>query len=285
MSIPYQSRWSEPLPNMDAPTARLVLDAADEPLIPRLKLLIHPPTSAGTLLDGSQRAAPISCSGSGQFSESGWQALVERLAHVKPANVVVVDLRKEAHGFLNGAAVSWFASRNWACAGLTAIESAARELAHLALLADSEKVVVTTKASVQQGIPGGTEWPVVRTFAEQALVEQTGARYVRIPVNDHCRPDDQAIRAMQELFSSLPDGSHLHFHCRGGKGRTSTALAMLDIYLHAGVDSLADIVARQYALTGYALDDRDADPPTFKTPLRRDRWRMLQEFYENQRTS
>lgn len=277
MPSPFQSRWSEPPQPTDAASARLVLDAADERLVPRLQLSLQPPV-------GSRRTAWISSSGSGQFSESGWHALRSRLAHVQQGDLCVVDLRKESHGFLNGAAVSWYAGRNWACAGLTADESAERERVRLASLAVGDEVVVTTKAAVQQGLAGGTVWPVLRTSTEQALIEQAGARYVRIPINDHCRPDDHAIAAMLELFSSLPTGSHVHFHCRGGKGRTSTALAMLDIYLRAGVDSLASIVTRQQALAGYALDSRSTEPATFKAPLRRERWLMLEAFHAHQRT-
>jgi protein-tyrosine phosphatase len=133
------------------------------------------------------------------------------------------------------------------------------------------------------GTCGGDTWRVEDASSERIIVERSGACYARIPVNDHCRPDYEALSDLVGLFSSLPAGSHLHFHCRGGKGRTATALALLDIYQSAGVDSLAEIVARQAAWSGYALDDGYGECSTYKATHRRDRWILLQEFYAAQR--
>jgi Inositol hexakisphosphate len=238
-----------------------------------------PGATANAPDSGPARVPRLTSSGSGQCSAGGWHVLSERLSLVHPTSLVVVDLRKESHGYINGAAVSWYASRNWGCAGLTALEAIDLERMRLKLVSRADEVIVTTKSAVNQGTCGGDTWRVEEASSERTIVERAGARYARIPVNDHCRPDHDALMDLVGLFSNLPAGSHLHFHCRGGKGRTAMALALLDIYQSAGVDSLAEIIARQTAFSEYALDDGFADCSTYKVAQRRDRWILLQEFY------
>ncbi len=58
----------------------------------------------------------LSISGSAQFSREGLRQLQEKLAGKK---LLVVDLRQESHGFLNGWPVSWYADHDWANLGKT----------------------------------------------------------------------------------------------------------------------------------------------------------------------
>ena len=268
-SAPY----SAPVPSPDASFARLVLDAADTSEVPRLRPA-EPVAAEGAL----------SCSGSAQFSAGGWRTLRAEAARRQPASFVVVDLRKESHGFLNGAAVSWYAAvGNWGCAGLSPADAAELERLRLVIVANSPQVSVGTKALVQSlvqlGTPGGDTWDVQEVSDERQLVEAGGdARYVRIGIDDHCPPDAAALAALSDLFDAVPAGTHLHFHCRGGKGRTSTAMALLDMHQHAGDTPFTDIVRRQAERSGYALD-RDVDDALAKSTHLRERWAMLQRFY------
>jgi predicted protein tyrosine phosphatase len=193
---------------------------------------------------------------------------------------VVVDLRKESHGFLNGAAVSWYAAgSNWGCARLSPADAVELERLRLMIVTNSPQVTVATKALVQSDTPGGNTWDVRHACDERQLVEAGGdARYVRIGIDDHCPPDAAALAALRDLFDTVPARSHLHFHCRGGKGRTSTAMALLDMHQHAGNTSFAEIIRRQAERSGYALD-RDVDEALVKSAHLRERWALLQRFY------
>jgi len=51
----------------------------------------------------------LPASGSGQFSLIGLNKLKERIGRY---DIIVVDLRDESHGFLNGLPVSWFQGEN-----------------------------------------------------------------------------------------------------------------------------------------------------------------------------
>jgi hypothetical protein len=273
-----QTRWREPSPSADATSAQLVLDAADQHDVPRLIL----PDSAhqATLASASSGGrGPISGSGSGQFSAGGWETLQREIAGASPTHVAVVDLRKESHGFLNRNAVSWYATQNWGCAGLQQVEALELERIRLDLLSRTPSVFVGTKANVVQGAHEGGEYLVESVLTERELVERSGVEYARIAVNDHCRPDDNAVNELVQFFSRLPARAHVHFHCRGGKGRTATALALLDIFLHAGLQPLEEILARQAAHTGYLLDDAASAEKPEKAVLRQDRLQMLREFY------
>src|SRR5690606_26441789 len=53
---------------------------------------------------------PFSSSGSGQFSEKELQRMISQ---IPASNIMIVDLRQEPHGFLNGNAVSWYHEHNW----------------------------------------------------------------------------------------------------------------------------------------------------------------------------
>lgn len=58
-------------------------------------------------------------SGSGQPSILNLAALTQELQKqgVQPNQVILVDLRQEDHGYLNGTAVSWYGDNNWANVG------------------------------------------------------------------------------------------------------------------------------------------------------------------------
>src|SRR5689334_11764067 len=82
-------------------------------------------------LDDTRELTELRCSGSAQPSVAGFRELEGRLAGVRDEELCVVDLRQESHGFVNGAAVSWYATNNWGCAGLSDDEALALEALRL----------------------------------------------------------------------------------------------------------------------------------------------------------
>lgn len=233
------------------------------------------PPAAFRLIDG------LAASGSAQFS-------VGELTAMRPmipaAHIIVVDLRQESHGLLNGMAVSWYGPRNWANQGKSAAEAAADEAARLAELAAAEQAEVhhalkkdkingLLTASRPQTVTVGT------VLSEEDLVRAKGLDYARLPLTDHCRPSDADVDRIIAFFRTVPAGVWLHFHCEAGHGRTTTCLAMLDMMRNAKTQTLLEIIARQQAAGGIDLL-ADSDSEGWRTQLNRERAEFIRRFYD-----
>jgi protein-tyrosine phosphatase len=84
---------------------------------------------------------------------------------------------------------------------------------------------------------------------------------------------------------ALPAGQWVHFHCRAGKGRTTTVLALYDMLRNAGRVSLDDIVNRQSLLIGdYNLLQLE-EQSGWKAPLAADRANFVRAFYDYARAN
>jgi hypothetical protein len=256
----------------DASYAQLVLD--DEG--PQVRRLRSPATVERSPDTGG--LAELACSGSAQFSAVGWEDLQARL-NVPRERLYVIDLRQESHGFLNGAAVSWYAQTNWGCVGLSDEQALMLEGLRLTLLERSGHLQLGRVEDVKRGQPRLlTEWPRHTVADEARLLDLPPGHYLRLPVTDHARPSDAAVERFIGLVQGLPPRAHLHFHCRGGKGRTSTFLALYDMLRHADRLSYDALLERQRRWSDYDLR-KSADPASPKAPYIQERTRFLEHFY------
>jgi hypothetical protein len=221
--------------------------------------------------------AALRCSGSAQPSAAAFRDVKRRLA-VGDDDLYVVDLRQESHGFVNGAAVSWYAASNWGCAGLSDDEALALEAVRLRLLGLAERVRIGRAEAIKHGTPQRfTECERPAVAAEPDAFELPPGRYVRLPVTDHARPSDAAVDRFVALLRGLR-GAHVHLHCRGGKGRTATFLAIVDLLRNAARLPLTAILARQAALSGYDLT-KPAAPAAPKAPFIAERLAFVERFH------
>ncbi|MFE8599050.1 phosphatase domain-containing protein [Archangium violaceum] len=251
----------------DATFAPLVLDA-DEPLARRFRV------SAGP-----GNALRFPCSGSAQFSLRGWDDIQERLGRPAPERLHVLDLRQESHGFLDGAAVSWYAQHNWGGVGLGQEEVLALEAQRLRLLARGPAVWVGDARAVKEGrAPGFTEWRPTHVQSESQALGLPSGHYLRLPTTDHLRPDDAVIDQFVRFVRELRDDAHLHLHCRGGKGRTSLFLTLLDLLWNAEHQALETVVERQRQLNDYDFHKR-LDPDSYKAAFAPERLELLTRFH------
>lgn len=188
--------------------------------------------------------ASLKASGSAQFSENGLTALIEGIKTSMP--IVVVDLREESHGFVNGIAVSWVGLGNKGNKGLT------------------KEQVLATENSKLEGIPlyvplflyhHGKRKIVLpcKVENEETLVGSQGLQYIRIPVTDNERPRDKMVDYFIQFVRSLPPDTWVHFHCKEGIGRTTTFMTLYDMMRNAKKVSLEDIMTRQVLLGGKDL--------------------------------
>ena len=217
-------------------------------------------------------------SASAEFSRSEWGRLWPVLRQKATGPIYVVDLRQESHGYFNGAAVSWCGKRNWGNVGKSPREVLRDEQKRLTE-AKGKKVQVKFEPKTQPKENISLEVRDVMT--EKELVEQSGARYFRLTDTDHVWPADENIDKFIDFVKKLPDDAWLHFHCRAGKGRTTSYMAMYDMMRNPQVPC-EDIISRQYLLGGayLAFELQNPQPSQWRAKYYREKAQMIRMFYQ-----
>jgi len=219
----------------------------------------------------------LCASGSGEFSASGLQSLLEALAEKTQMAICIVDLREESHGFFDGTAVSWYGERDWGNVGLTQEEALADE---------AERIHGAAGQMMTVAHLGGEKNPldeheifVEEAQTEKELVEAAGLRYKRITATDHIWPSPAAVDEFVQFYKSLPEDIWLHFHCQAGEGRTTEFLAMYDILKNPAVP-LQDILYRQCLLGGSYVAHVEPEGSTYwKVPYYVEKAKHIALFY------
>lgn len=210
-------------------------------------------------------------SGSGQFCSKELKRLLRKLPQKK---VIVLDLRQESHGFLNGEPISWHSEKNWANKQLTNAEVEKDQRRKLRALTEQDFTTTYEKNSNKALVI-----PVTSVSDEKTLVESLGAQYKRFFVTDHVRPDDATVDQYVTLIRTLPKDHWIHLHCKAGKGRTTTFLAMADMIHNSKKLSCDQILKRQHDLGGSALM-KSPGRSSWKYSLHKDRLALLKNFYQ-----
>jgi hypothetical protein len=232
----------------------------------------------------------VRASGSAQYSRRELEAVLASELVRKP--LTVLDLRQESHGFLDLAeplqgqatiAVGWFAERDWVNVGKGLPSIELDEGVRLAEAARAKALVVTwiVTKTPEDGIATAESAVVFpKAFAtEREVVEGLAQSYLRFPTTDHVRPRDAEVDAFVRVNAALPPDSWLHFHCRGGDGRTTTFMVMRDVMRNAPLVRIDDIVRRQFLIGGADLD-KLPDPSSFAFPFAIERSRFVRDFYD-----
>jgi protein-tyrosine phosphatase len=216
--------------------------------------------------------------GSGQFSEANLRYI---LAHY-PKPDYIFDLRQESHGFVNGIAVSWFGNYNWANLDKSEKENQQMENQLLAQIKGKKEITIHEVTRKNKGIIEETSPITVNVqsvYNEQQLVEQNHIKYVRIRVSDHRAPSHEAVLNFVNIMRTIPGDARLYFHCKAGRGRTTTFMAMVDIMRNAKEVSFADIVARQHLMGGINLTKKQTKKVAVIVKEAQIRLEFLEKFY------
>ena len=262
----------------------LVLDADNTATLPTLFRTAATPLPPNTTVS-TAGLATLPMMGSAQFSE---KQLLQVVQKIHPTSLMVFDLRQESHGFLNGAAISWYGINNQENAGKTPQQVEQTQFQYLSSLQNSPRVTVqqiikkSGDGKILQTVP--VTFNVSNVFAEADLMRAYNFGYTRIYVTDSKRPDDTQVDAFLKTIQSLPGPTWVYFHCRGGLGRTTTFMAMLDMMHNAQTVSFNDIIARQALIGG---EDLSKLPPQtdMNYTSQFDRFSFLQDFYNYCKTS
>lgn len=229
-------------------------------------------------------------SGSEAPTERGWSQIAEYILKRKPKSsspVIVIDLRQESHGYLNGRAITLVNEYNWINLGKTGEQSTTDQEAWLASLRLKKKVdgVITLSQYRAKDYIHGKSIAVAAIKNEEYYVSKWGFEYRRIYIADHRAPLDSEVDAFVALVKKSHPKTWFHVHCRGGKGRTTTILAMYDMLQNADKASFQEIIERQASVAPFynLLEVYRGDPEL--TPYYEKRVDFLRTFYEYARQS
>lgn len=213
----------------------------------------------------------LNISASGQFTMTNFYLMLQKLP--KNKKIIIVDLREESHGFINGIPISWkLPDSTWTNMGKNLLEIHLDEMQRLQELLARKSVVLDPHLAP-------LELNVSEIFNEKDLVESFGARYRRIPITENHKPSDIQVDNIVKFMLGLPEKVWLHVHCHGGRGRTTTFLIMYDILLNGKNVSLEDILERQILIGGSdMMKEIPEDDPKYE-PIA-ERLEFVKHFYE-----
>jgi hypothetical protein len=181
--------------------------------------------------------------GSAQFSEKNLKYIIDH--YTKPD--YLFDLRQESHSFTGGIAISHRHGEN-------------------------NKVIVLIENSWLDRFKKGYE-----EMNEQHIANKYKINYIQIPVLDHQRPSDEEVDHFVKMISQIPTNKWLYFHCRDGKGRTTTFMAMTEM-MRDKKASFEYIMHYQYEIGGNNL--LKLDPAKKLNSYALARVEFLKNFYD-----
>lgn len=218
--------------------------------------------------------------GSAQFSATSLQKVMQQL---KLQRVTIVDLRQESHGYLNEEAISWYGLHDAANADKSTASIMKDEAKRLDALQHKEIATVhLILDKTEDGVIQKTKRLKIKVDAvrsEETLAQQYQLGYHRLYVQDFHAPSENEVDHFIELMKQRASDEWLYFHCRGGSGRTTEFMAMVDMMQNAKTVSFDDILERQAALGGKDL--RELPPEdSYKYPAAVERLAFLKTFYQ-----
>ncbi len=275
-----------PTPPADAKNPLLVWDVApgQPPGLPRnFRTTDDPIKPAGEKAPDLAGLADLHAAGSGAFSADEFELALARMH----SPVTVIDLRQESHVFVNGRPISWYATNDWANAGRGHDDILDDEIHQKGRIVPGEKLILRDANALKSPDKATPPVEIVpqNVSTEKETIEARQAKYVRLTISDHVRPADAEVDRFVEAVRALPADGWVYLHCRAGKGRTTTFLALYDMLRNARRVSLEDIARRQELLG----DDFDVLQPapsgSWKTAYTEDRIAFVRAFYDYARAN
>ncbi len=263
----------------------IVLDALNGDVMPnqfRSPTFVKPSQNQTINLKGF---SSLRMSGSGQYSQGQLKQMfshLKRYHQVNPENIIVVDLREEPHGFINGHAVTWYYGPLSYQFGKHPDEVLQDERRRVKLTRGQPYAMINTIKKHKDGMPANKAphlEKIEEVKSEEEVITELGARYVRLPVTDHFRPEDKDVDQFLELVASLKPNDWLHLKCRGGRGRTTTFMAIYDMIKNPDMKK-EDVAARQTFLDGTDLKRATKAQHYWKKKLNKDRIHFIEIFYD-----
>lgn len=275
--------WSSKAPASLLKSGEEILIVRDRPVMGKLPANFRTPAMISNALEKTK--SPVSREGLDNLRASGsaepWEAAIPALREYLGEGLILMDLRQESHGFLNGAPVAWYLPPgDWINLGKTREQTLRDEKSRLAGLSRGKTVLVHEDDWIPSRIQGaGKPEKVLSAASEEELARRNNIRYFRLTVPDHMRPSDEDVDRFIAFVRGLHKADWLHFHCHAGMGRTTTFLVMYDMLLNADRVSLEDIVTRQAAAGPRYNVFRNESKAPWENVFR-ERSGFVRQFYE-----
>lgn len=188
-----------------------------------------------------------------QFHAKEWPLILKKLLPFsEKSKIYVIDLREEPHLFINDISVSLCKKNNYI--------NEHKFVSFIDIPYDmmqifEDKVVEKLRNKKQykifevkekEGLKYATHSIKKESiYTERQLVQNSGVHYLRLSITDHKRPTDEQVDAFLTLIKAIPHDAWIHFHCRGGVGRTSTLVLILDMIKNKGKFSMDNFIEKQ----------------------------------------
>lgn len=207
----------------------------------------------------------LNISGSAQFTYLGFNWILDKIQNPKdkPFSLINIDLREESHCFFKGVPLSNYIPGNCLNFGIANIDIEERERQWIDCLKTQSQIQVKTVLEKSNGLFKNIDTLILDNqdsediISERNYIEKSqGFKYIRIPIGDHTKPTEEDMVDICTLFSKIDTSQWLHFHCAGGKGRTTTLMLLYDIFVnHQRYPNLTieDYVLRHYLIGGTNL--------------------------------
>lgn len=209
--------------------------------------------------------------GSAQFSEEQLGEVLKKERHP----LVIVDLREESHGFIDGNAISWMEDK-----GKGYVPTALSPSYKKSVL-DDAKTMGITSAFIVRPNPGGyftnqaqLPLPMASTATERQVVNELRIPYTRFPVSFQNVPAMGTVDDFINFSEAVPSNTWVYFHCRDGIKRTNLFMSMYDMLLNAKHADFETILHRDYIQKQSETSAFDAEEIAF-----------LKQFYEYSRSN
>jgi hypothetical protein len=198
----------------------------------------------------------LNISGSSRFSLKQLEALTEWAnENVKSKTRIIVDLRQETHGFINGNHVSWYGYINWSNIGKQHQSIINEENALFGSLQGKTITMGKISSSNNYVMTNPKTFTIEKAedaMTEREAVKKQGWLYYRITALDHVFACDAVLDQFLEFYRTLPRDVWLHFHCQAGRGRTTSFMVFYDMLRNPDVP-LKDILYRHTLIGGVSL--------------------------------
>jgi hypothetical protein len=149
------------------------------------------------------------------------------------------DLQLEGHYFIKGSPERWF--------GYQRVDTVGVDDKNASLRHYIRRLIHTGKF---RNDPQDVQ-------SEKEMTEAAGFHYVGICQTRHRVPLAEQVDLFIESVNNIPQPAWIHFHCNGGRSRTTIAMVMYDIMKNGTKVSLQDIVQRHKLLGGEDLFDTE----------------------------
>jgi hypothetical protein len=223
----------------------------------------------------------INAIASAQFNEEELKAIKKKYPNQK---ILIIDLRKESHAFINDKPVSWRSQFN--------LDN--EEKQYQQILSDEKQKVNDLKKESQIIVSEIIKkdekngWfseisPILvnvnKVETEAEIAKRNGFDYKRIAIRDHSYPDSKQLMEIASLIEKTSPKTKIYVHCAAGRGRTTTFLTIFDIIKNGKDTTLEEIFKRQHKIGGPKLDKIDEDSK-WREDLAKERLETIKNFYE-----